>query len=260
MNEQIPQPEAPRSVWVYIGWGILIAAGLTFVVLAIRDVGFSSLVLKKDAWARATVWVGVACTLGILSVLYRENPVFRFFEHVFLGIAAGYGIQVIISEIIIPKWAVPFFGQHQWYWIFAPLVGFMFYFVYFKRYAWIARWAMAIYIGAGAGLTLMNFVTVYMPQVKSSIKPIVGIDPATHHFIIYWNYLIMFITLITVMSYFFFSIEHKRPAISYSAKTGRWLLMIAFGAIFGNTVMARVSLLISRIQFLWVDWIRHGLQ
>ncbi len=31
--------------------------------------------------------------------------------------------------------------------------------------------------------------------------------------------------------------------------------MIAFGAMFGNTVMARLSLFIGRMQFLLQDWI-----
>jgi hypothetical protein len=31
--------------------------------------------------------------------------------------------------------------------------------------------------------------------------------------------------------------------------------MIGFGATFGYTVMARVSLLIARMQFLFTDWI-----
>jgi hypothetical protein len=36
---------------------------------------------------------------------------------------------------------------------------------------------------------------------------------------------------------------------------GVWFLMIAFGASFGYTVMARVSLLIARVQFLLRDWL-----
>jgi hypothetical protein len=71
-----------------------------------------------------------------------------------------------------------------------------------------------------------------------------------------FNNIIIFITLISVMSYFFFSIAHKRPVIAGTAQAGRWLLMIAFGAIFGNTVMARVSLLIDRMQFLLFDGVK----
>ena len=60
------------------------------------------------------------------------------------------------------------------------------------------------------------------------------------------------------MSYFFFSIPHEGKVgrvLGRSAGAGRWFLMIAFGAMFGNTVMARISLFIGRVQFLLNDWI-----
>jgi hypothetical protein len=40
------------------------------------------------------------------------------------------------------------------------------------------------------------------------------------------------------------------------SKVGIYFLMIAFGASFGYTIMARVSLLIGRTQFLMFDWIK----
>jgi len=36
---------------------------------------------------------------------------------------------------------------------------------------------------------------------------------------------------------------------------GIWFLMISFGASFGYTIMARLSLLIGRIRFLLDDWL-----
>jgi hypothetical protein len=36
---------------------------------------------------------------------------------------------------------------------------------------------------------------------------------------------------------------------------GRWAIMIAFGAIFANLVMSRVSLFLGRMQFLLDDWL-----
>jgi hypothetical protein len=36
---------------------------------------------------------------------------------------------------------------------------------------------------------------------------------------------------------------------------GRWLMMVAFGAMFGSTVMARMSLLVARLQFLLDKWL-----
>jgi hypothetical protein len=200
------------------------------------------------------IWVGAICTLAIYSILYRENPVFRFFEHVFIGLATGYGVQVVITDLLVPKWGVPLFVERKWYWIFAMLIGLMFYFVYSRKYTWIARWAMGLFIGLSAGLSIPGFVTEYFPQIRSSIKPILAYSGGHISGININNVLIVF-TLLAVMSYFFFSIEHKRPVLAGSAKTGRWLLMIAFGAIFGNTVMGRVSLLIDRIQFLLGQWL-----
>lgn len=204
-----------------------------------------------DAWV---IWIGAICTLAVYSILYRENPVFRFFEHVYIGLAAGYGIFTTVTQVLVPQWGIPLFKEGKWYWIFSMLIGVMFYFVYSKRHVWIARWAMALFIGTGAGLGIAGFVTEFVPQMKASIKPIWHAPWTLNTFS--FNNLLLFITLITVMSYFFFSIEHKRPVLKGSAQTGRWLLMIAFGAIFGNTVMARVSLFIDRMQFLLFEWLK----
>ena len=56
------------------------------------------------------------------------------------------------------------------------------------------------------------------------------------------------------MSYFFFSFEQKHVALRGSAKLGRWLMMFAFGAIFGSTMMARLALLIDRMYYLTNDF------
>jgi hypothetical protein len=61
--------------------------------------------------------------------------------------------------------------------------------------------------------------------------------------------IIILIGVSSVLFYFFFSIEHSGPG-KIVAKTGVMFLMIAFGAAFGYTVMARMSLLIGRLTDL----------
>ncbi|MCO4782640.1 MAG: hypothetical protein KC646_09990 [Candidatus Cloacimonetes bacterium] len=65
------------------------------------------------------------------------------------------------------------------------------------------------------------------------------------------NLLIAF-GVLTILVYFFFSTEHK-GAVGVGAKVGIYFLMITFGASFGYTIMARISLLIGRMDFLIVD-------
>ena len=198
------------------------------------------------------VWVGAIATLGIYSILYRENPVFRFFEHVFIGVATGYGVQIVWVQIIGPKWWDPMVNEGRWYWIFALLLASLFYFVYSRRLAWLNRLAIGIFMGLSAGLGLKGFVTEVMPKVAASFKPLW----VPHNLAQSVNHVIFFITLFAVMSYFFFSVEHRGRTLTSSARLGRMLLMISFGCIFGLTVMGRISLLLERLRFLLFDWLR----
>ena len=66
------------------------------------------------------------------------------------------------------------------------------------------------------------------------------------------------VSVFTVIIFFFFSLEHKKLVGSVS-RVGLFFIMIGFGAAFGYTVMARVSLLIGRFQFLINDWIQGAI-
>jgi len=65
---------------------------------------------------------------------------------------------------------------------------------------------------------------------------------------------ILVVGLISTLIFFFFSKEHK-GAIGGTAKLGVYFLMVSFGASYGYTVMARISLLIGRVMFLLHDWL-----
>jgi hypothetical protein len=65
---------------------------------------------------------------------------------------------------------------------------------------------------------------------------------------------LIIVGVIATLSYFYFSKEHK-GVLGVAAKIGIWFMMIAFGASFGYTVMARISLLIGRVYFLLHNWL-----
>ena len=69
---------------------------------------------------------GVA-TLGIYTILYRENPISRLFEHVFVGLSAGYLIVATWTLNLEGKWWNPMVHDRKWYWVFAPIIGLLFY-------------------------------------------------------------------------------------------------------------------------------------
>jgi hypothetical protein len=210
----------------------------------------------------AVIWLAALGTLALYSVLYRENPVYRFAEHAFLGLATGYGLYVIWRDVLFPLWYKPLFREGVWPWILALVAGAMYYTIYSKKLSWMSRLVMTTMMGLTAGLAFRKFFGEHIPQIGASFKPLIVIQPAAAGgvdvpaslFGSFTNILFL-VCLLSVMTYFFFSFEQKTPAVKRTAMLGRWLMMIAFGAMFGSTVMARLSLFIGRLDFLFRDWI-----
>ncbi len=69
-----------------------------------------------------------------------------------------------------------------------------------------------------------------------------------------FNNIVVFVGVLSVLVYFFFSVEHN-GGVGKVSRLGIWFLMLGFGAAFGYTVMGRISLLIGRFNFLVIDWI-----
>ena len=198
------------------------------------------------------VWLGALSTFAVYSILFNENRFYRFFEHLFLGAASGLGVYIVWSQVLKPMWWDQMTLEGLWYWAFALILGSMFYFTYSKKYVWISRLIFGLFMGMAAGGLFREFSEIYMPQIYKSMRPIAGSGMSVWDTI---NVLVFYLLLFTSMSYFFFSFEHKNSIIKKSVAMGRWFLMIGFGAIFGATVMGRMTLFIGRFDFLVNDWL-----
>lgn len=211
-------------------------------------------------WDTATIWLSALGTLAIYSVLYKENPVYRLAEHIFIGAAAGYGVYYAWTQILKPLWWDRITGGN-WVWIFALLAGAMFYFIYSQKHSWISRLIFGGLLGLISGAAFKAFAGINMDRISASFKPLYVHGPnmtTIESVSASLNNVLFVLILLTVMAYFFFSFEHKSTIRRVPANIGRWVLMFAFGAMFGSTVMARMSLLIGRIYFILHDALRIG--
>jgi len=196
------------------------------------------------------LWVAALCTLGIYSILYRENVVFRFLEHLYVGLAMGYLVFTAWAMVLEPLWWKPMVKELKWTWAFALPAGTLWYLIYSRRYVWMSRLIIMTALGVASGYAFNWFANLVIPQLSAAIE-----RPLYHQGALQISNIIAAITLICVLVYFFFSFEQKSRVVQGTAATGRWLMMVAFGAMFGTTVMARVSLFIGRLQFLMGDWL-----
>ena len=211
------------------------------------------------------LWTGAICTIALFSILYKENKVYRVFEHIFLGLGTGYMVSTNWNDIIYPKLWVPLWDKGEWWLVFVLFAGLFYYFIYSNKFNWLARLVIGFFLGVTSGRAFQEFVNDIWPQVATSFKPLIPhaavAGPTAGKALVKElttsgaiNNLIFLVILLCVMTYFFFSFEQRHPVIKGASKWGRWLMMFTFGAIFGSTIMGRLALLIDRVDFLLNDF------
>jgi len=208
------------------------------------------------------IWIGALATIAIFSFLYRENRLFRFAEHALLGLGIGFAVAATVTDILLPKWWRPLtaaWSDGSWglvtIQVATGLLGLMWYGLYHPKTVWIARIVMGLTIGAGAGLAFKAEVNDKLPQLVASFKsPYVPVADWTMLNNPISNTLFVVIIL-SVLSYFFFSVDQRSTPLRVGARTGRLCLMVTFGVFFGNTIMTRMSVFIERIWFLLQRWL-----
>lgn len=192
------------------------------------------------------IWLAALGTLACYSFLYKENFAFRIAEHLFVGLGAGYAITMGWNSIKNNS-LTPLIEKGDFIQIIPLALGALL----FTRFLpgsnkWLARIPMGFLVGMGVGLSARGAIMAELVnQIRATIIPLNSV-----------NNIIVVVGTIGVLSYFFFaSTFTKIPGLKYSAAIGRFVMMIAFGAAFGNGVMGRTSLLISRLQFVFGQWI-----
>lgn len=228
--------------------------GLVLLFAAINGVLLASGTLTAD-WNGFGIIVAAGLTLALYSFLYKDNPLFKFAENIFVGVAAAYVFgqywyQTIYGEIFVRLKALG--GEDSvsgdW-WLLAPtLLGLLMLTRFSRRFGWLSRLSFAFFVGLGAGLTIPRTISSFiLAQVEPTLQPLSWTVDGL-------NLLIILVGVVAVLVYFFFSVEHT-GVVGKVSRVGIWFLMISFGASFGYTIMARLSLLIGRVNFLLNDWL-----
>ena len=122
-------------------------------------------------------------------------------------------------------------------------MGVLYIFRFHRNLSWLSRYPIAFGMGMTGMWVPMSLHSSVLVQMRSAMLPIDNINTA-----------LIFIGTVTILMYFYFSREHK-GLYGKVSNIGIWFMMIGFGASFGYTVMARISLLIGRIQFLFGDFL-----
>lgn len=198
--------------------------------------------------AMAKVWMGALCVFAVYSFLWKENRFFRAFQNLYVGLAAGYSLILAVRSVQRQA-LVPLTTKRDVWSIIPMLLGIMLFARLSKRYAWIARYPLAFLMGLGSALSMKAIESDFVRQIQASLVSWKG---ATFGGTL--NNLILSFGTAFALLYFIFTFK-PNPLVSYAGRLGRWVMMLCFGAAFGQSVQGRLSLLISQMQFMLKDWL-----
>jgi len=222
--------------------------------------------ISTDPW----IWIGVFLTLCMFSFLWRESGFYRFGEHLFVGVANGWSVAFMYNNVLVPNLIKPAgdafkeAGREGLSWaLFNPfqdtnfivilfgMIGCLYFTRFIPRISWMVRIPIGIFMGYYTGLSVpAYFQGTVLRQVGATIltpEKMTGFGEGAIA-------VLVFLGVICTIIYFFFSKEHK-GFLKGASWVGIVFIMIGFGASFGFTVMARMSLAIGRFTFLLRDWL-----
>ncbi|MBW6513398.1 MAG: hypothetical protein K0B87_01415 [Candidatus Syntrophosphaera sp.] len=199
------------------------------------------------------IWLGAFFTLSIFSFLYKDNPFYKLSEQIFVGLSAGYWLIYTIYNILVPNLFNLLLTDfaNNWLLLIPFALGLMMLLRMIPSLQWVSRYPIAIMVGTTAAIyMLLSFKADFLSQIAATM-----INPFkfTSAVDVVGTILLIIGTLCGV--YFFYFSRKKEGVFAVPSKIGIWFLMVSFGASFGYTVMARISLLIGRLDFLLRDWL-----
>jgi len=197
-------------------------------------------------------WLQALFTILLVSVVFKDNPAYRFAEHTYVGLFAGYGVALAFFNYIRPNVEDRLLAKKEYIFLIPILIGLLMYTRYIKPIAWLSRYTISFNLGIGTGYVLSkDFKPFFVDQIRATFLQLWGVSD-------WWKLLSNWIYVVGVVSslvYFLFTLQ-KKGVQGKVSMVGRVVMMVAFGAAFGNTVMARVSLFLGRMQFLLGDWLK----
>lgn len=203
------------------------------------------------------VWISALLTVMVLSYLLGDNPLYRLAEHLFVGTAVGYAVLVAYYSLLRPRLILPLLQAPLENWTLVVPLLLALLLLARLNHSWRGAGMAPLSFLLGVGIALAIGGALFgsiLPQVEGTM---VSVNPADGGWSAAIGNLVLVIGTVSALAYFYFTGQGdtrwgrlRGGFLKAWRGLGKWFIMVTFGAIFASTVMARLSLLIGRLQFL----------
>ena len=118
-------------------------------------------------------WVATGLTLFIFSFLYKDNPLFKLAENLYVGVSVGYTIVKTYDTVIVQLIWKPIVENGEWALLIPVAIGMLMLTRYVPKAAWISRYAFAFIVGVGSGLAIPRTISSFiLKQIEDTVRPL----------------------------------------------------------------------------------------
>jgi len=195
-------------------------------------------------------------SLMVLSYLIGDNPAFRVAVYIFIGVSAGYAAAVAWHQVLYPRLIVPLISGNLL--TIIPLVlGLMLLLKLSPRVARLGTPAMAFLVGVGAAVAVSGAVMgTLFPQTWASMNVLNLSDAGQYWLEHLLEGIVMLVGTVTTLVYFHFGAKatatgpQRGKLVIRLSWVGQGFIAITFGVLFAGVLMAAMTALIERLNFI----------
>jgi MFS family permease len=194
-------------------------------------------------------------TLMVFSYLLGANPLWRIAQSLLVGVSVGYVTLVVLTQVIAPQVArivrpdATMEASDQWLAVVPVALGLLLLMRLAFPGAWPASFGLNLVVVVGAALALGGALAgTIVPQSLDTIRKLDLNNP----YALVGN-IVLVAGVVCALAYFAFGARPSgvRPApIQAMSVAGRWVLVIAFGAVLGSLATTFYAALIERLDFM----------
>lgn len=199
-------------------------------------------------------------TLMVFSYLIGANPLWRVAQSLLVGVSVGYVSLVILTQVVAPQVArviQPAAGAapaDRWLAAVPVALGLLLLLRIAYPGAWPASFGLNLVVVVGASLALGGALAgVIVPQTLDTMRLLdfSKLDAAGIAALV--GNVVLVAGVVCALAYFAFGArpDGSRPTpVRELSLVGRWVLVLAFGAILGSLATTFYAALIERLVFL----------
>ena len=183
--------------------------------------------------------------VSILSFAFKDNPIHRLVESLYIGLTAGYVLTTTLNTAY--KNTIQPLPQNPL--LIVPIIlGLLMYTRLSKKYAYLSNYPIAFITAIGIGLSTRTIIQsdIIKQVVNTAIPLFIPADALGT-----LGNIVIVASAVSAIAYFTYGVEHK-GSYGKLVKVGISFMMISFGANTANILLSRSARVITMLGFIFV--------